>query len=72
MAHIVHPAFPPRTQQQDEVDIQDPWRGPRVFAEDFYSGGDVPATALEGGDPHILPGEEDTEGAFPVIRTVMI
>ncbi|KAI0767010.1 hypothetical protein C8Q74DRAFT_1369875 [Fomes fomentarius] len=53
--------FPPRTQQQDEVDIQDPWRGPRVFAEDFYSGGDVPATALERGDPHILPGEEDAE-----------
>lgn len=35
--------FPPRNQdtRDDDVDISDPWEGPRTFAEDFYSGGEL-------------------------------
>lgn len=40
------------------VDIPDPWVGPSTYAEDFYSGGDIPESALRTGDPHLLPTEE--------------
>ena len=51
------------------MDIPDPWVGPSTYAEDFYSGGDVPEGAS---DAHILPTEtegiatidEETEGAY--------
>ncbi|RPD53445.1 hypothetical protein L226DRAFT_617399 [Lentinus tigrinus ALCF2SS1-7] len=52
--------FPPRTVEVD-VDIQDPWSGPRTFAEDLYTGGDVPASALEHGNPDVFPTEEDLD-----------
>ncbi|KAJ3506665.1 hypothetical protein NLJ89_g6745 [Agrocybe chaxingu] len=36
-------SFPPRSilSQQRPVEIHDPWSGPRTYAEDFYSGGDL-------------------------------
>ena len=55
------PAFPPRTVEV-KVDIQDPWSGPRMFAEDLYPGGDMPASVLQRGNPHVLPTEEDIDG----------
>lgn len=65
--------FPPRAVSEEKtpppVDIPDPWVGPSTYAEDFYSGGDVPEGAS---DAHILPTEtegiatidEETEGAY--------
>lgn len=50
--------FPPRegsdTKSPPPVDIVDPWEGPSTYAEDFYSGGDVPFGAA---DAHLLPTE---------------
>ncbi|EJF57562.1 hypothetical protein DICSQDRAFT_157273 [Dichomitus squalens LYAD-421 SS1] len=52
--------FPPRTAEREEIDIQDPWQGPSIYAEDFYSNGDMPSDAIEhGGNPHLLPTEEE-------------
>ncbi|KAI0753057.1 hypothetical protein C8Q80DRAFT_1149682 [Daedaleopsis nitida] len=51
--------FPPQADEEDTVDIPDPWQGPREFAEDYYSSGDVPSTTLERGNPHVLPTEAD-------------
>lgn len=50
--------FPPRAASEEKtpppVDIPDPWVGPSTYAEDFYSGGDVPEGAS---DTHVLPPE---------------
>ncbi|KAJ2967295.1 hypothetical protein NUW54_g13543 [Trametes sanguinea] len=51
--------FPPRAERKEPVDIDDPWRGPATYAEDFYSGGDLPASSAKHGDPHVLPNEGD-------------
>ena len=40
--------FPPAGTPSQPVEITDPWSGPRTYAEDFYSGGDVT------GDPSFL------------------
>lgn len=39
------------TMFQQPVDIPDPWSGPKTYAEDFYSGGDV----LPSSDGQIIP-----------------
>ena len=55
----------PRIRDEAEVDIEDPWQGPRTYAEDFYAGGDVPDSVLDhAGDPHILPTEDENNGAL--------
>ncbi|KAI1784350.1 hypothetical protein LXA43DRAFT_225677 [Ganoderma leucocontextum] len=52
----------PPIREEGDVDLDDPWRGPRTYAEDFYSGGDVPNDVLEGaGDPHALPTEDEND-----------
>ena len=62
---ITSAAFPPRTREREEIDIQDPWQGPSTYAEDFYSGGDMPNDLLEhGGNPHLLPTEDEPDGTF--------
>ncbi|KAI9064528.1 hypothetical protein FKP32DRAFT_1685428 [Trametes sanguinea] len=53
--------FPPRAERKEPVDIDDPWRGPATYAEDFYSGGDLPASSAKHGDPHVLPNEGDDQ-----------
>ncbi|GBE81296.1 hypothetical protein SCP_0310230 [Sparassis crispa] len=53
--------FPPEENSHQPADLSDPWVGPSTYAEDFYSGGDVPSIALEHGDPHNLPTEENIE-----------
>ena len=53
--------FPPPTHSDAHappVDIPDTWEGPSTYAEDFYSGGDVPAEAF---DAHLLPTERENE-----------
>ncbi|KAI0645280.1 hypothetical protein C8Q79DRAFT_762004 [Trametes meyenii] len=50
--------FPPHSEENELVDIDDPWRGPATYAEDFYAGGDARANEIEHGDPHNFPGEE--------------
>ena len=41
------------------LDIPDPWEGPRTYAEDFYSGGDVLTESLENVTPsHLTPRED--------------
>ncbi|KAL7277844.1 hypothetical protein ACG7TL_008790 [Trametes sanguinea] len=54
-------AFPPRAERKEPVDIDDPWRGPATYAEDFYSGGDLPGSSVKSGDPHVLPNEGDDQ-----------
>ncbi|KAM5542869.1 hypothetical protein V8D89_003253 [Ganoderma adspersum] len=52
----------PRILDEAEVDIEDPWQGPRTYAEDFYAGGDVPGEVLEHADgPHVLPTEDEND-----------
>nr|VWP01521.1 Alcohol oxidase [Ganoderma boninense] len=52
----------PRVRDEAEVDIEDPWQGPRTYAEDFYAGGDVPREVLNrAGDPHVLPTEKEND-----------
>ncbi|KAH9942223.1 uncharacterized protein BXZ73DRAFT_97642 [Epithele typhae] len=48
-------------KEEAPVEIDDAWRGPKTYAEDFYSGGDAPDGAFEGVDPHALrePDEEE-------------
>ncbi|KAH9856019.1 hypothetical protein C2E23DRAFT_901308 [Lenzites betulinus] len=60
--------FPPRDKEPEHVDVEDPWHGPATYAEDFYSGGDIPSGVSSRGNPHKLPTEEDedalVEGEF--------
>lgn len=51
-------------------DLPDPWDGPKKYAEDFYDGGDMPATAVEDADPHTLPAEVDPAEELPVDEPV--
>ncbi|KAI0629041.1 hypothetical protein C8Q77DRAFT_1144676 [Trametes polyzona] len=53
--------FPPREDRKEPVDIDDPWRGPTMYAEDLYTGGDIPTSAVERGNPHTLSDEEDAD-----------
>jgi hypothetical protein len=45
--HQSIPAFPPRRSQSQSLDLADPWVGPQTYAEDFYSGGDIPEGVLD-------------------------
>ncbi|KAM5542871.1 hypothetical protein V8D89_003255 [Ganoderma adspersum] len=52
----------PRILDETEVDIEDPWQGPRTYSEDFYAGGDVAGEVLEHADgPHVLPTEDEND-----------
>ncbi|CAL1711329.1 unnamed protein product [Somion occarium] len=44
---------------EGEVEIPDAWQGPSTYAEDFYSGGDLPPNASQVGSIHLLPTEAD-------------
>ncbi|OBZ69949.1 hypothetical protein A0H81_10401 [Grifola frondosa] len=57
--------FPPAKVAVQPTELSDAWTGPRTYAEDFYSGGDVRADAAESVNAHALPGEED-ESDTPV------
>ena len=52
------PQADPEGQSPPPADIPDPWEGPSTFAEDYYSGGDVPPDAR---NPHMLPNELEGE-----------
>ena len=58
-------AFPPQAHLSPEqlprhLEIPDPWSGPRTYAEDFYSGGDVILLPGQKVDPsHLGPIDED-------------
>ncbi|THH13261.1 hypothetical protein EW146_g6941, partial [Bondarzewia mesenterica] len=52
--------FPPHTKEA-EVELSDPWEGPRTFAEDFYSGGDLVAQA----HAELTPGHLTPSGMTP-------
>ncbi|OCH89869.1 hypothetical protein OBBRIDRAFT_637923 [Obba rivulosa] len=49
--------FPPVKTSTSSVDLPDPWDGPRTYAEDFYSGGDIPESSVREANAHILPTE---------------
>ncbi|CCL99195.1 uncharacterized protein FIBRA_01210 [Fibroporia radiculosa] len=55
-------AFPPVDEPTQPVDLPDPWVGPKTYAEDYYSGGDIPPDLREHASPHLFPTEEDTGG----------
>ncbi|KAF9485979.1 hypothetical protein BDN70DRAFT_988313 [Pholiota conissans] len=62
----IEPALPPKwrksAMRQSRVEIPDPWEGPRTFAEDFYSGGDVHVSAGDQVDPSHLGLEDEDIG----------
>ncbi|KAG5650818.1 hypothetical protein H0H81_010930 [Sphagnurus paluster] len=39
------------------VQITDPWAGPRTYAEDYYSGGDVPGSPMNVTSDHLGPND---------------
>lgn len=42
------------------MQIPDPWRGPREYAQDFYAGGDIrPTTGAHLDADHLGPEDED-------------
>jgi len=56
-------AFPPRcSSPRRNLELNDPWKAPRIYAEDFYSGGELrfPAGAHVHPD-HLGPLDEDTD-----------
>ncbi|CAA7258991.1 unnamed protein product [Cyclocybe aegerita] len=55
-------SFPPRSVlgQPRPVEIHDPWSGPRTYAEDFYSGGDLRLPLGSQVDPsHLGPMDDE-------------
>ncbi|TCD64552.1 hypothetical protein EIP91_003909 [Steccherinum ochraceum] len=42
-----------------DVELPDKWEGPSTYAEDFYSGGDIPPGASIESSAHLLPTEMD-------------
>ncbi|KAG6878184.1 hypothetical protein C0993_010945 [Termitomyces sp. T159_Od127] len=62
-------SFPPKITEdnhlsltlQQPIEIPDPWVGPKTYAEDFYSGGDV--RPLQNGvlDPHRLGADDQSD-----------
>ncbi|OAX43663.1 hypothetical protein K503DRAFT_87721 [Rhizopogon vinicolor AM-OR11-026] len=55
--------FPPSTQRQPSppLDLPDPWQGSRIYAEDFYAGGDFSVQdMLNGVSPSSLTPVHDT------------
>ncbi|KAF8653305.1 hypothetical protein AX16_004005 [Volvariella volvacea WC 439] len=38
-------SFPPPQYRAPPADIHDPWEGPRTYAQDYYSGGEIRTTA---------------------------
>ncbi|KZT01461.1 uncharacterized protein LAESUDRAFT_477909 [Laetiporus sulphureus 93-53] len=51
--------FPPAAETVAQpVSLPDLWDGPRMFAEDLYSGGDVVLDSSAERNPHVLPPEE--------------
>ncbi|EAU91588.2 hypothetical protein CC1G_11820 [Coprinopsis cinerea okayama7 len=52
-------SFPPHKEvaEQHDFTIRDPWSGPRMFAEDFYSGGDRAIFEGVTTDPDVLGDE---------------
>lgn len=43
------------------VEIPDPWVGPKTYAEDFYSGGDVRPLQNVALDPHRIGANDQSE-----------
>jgi len=59
--NIAFPPSRPSARQDAAPEIKDPWEGPRTYAEDFYSGGDMPLVRGSRLDPHNLENEPPTE-----------
>ncbi|KAG6902377.1 hypothetical protein C0995_000939 [Termitomyces sp. Mi166 len=65
-------SFPPKIaednyfQSHQPINIPDPWTGPKTYAEDFYSGGDV--RPLQNGtlDPHRLGNNDECVTSTPI------
>jgi hypothetical protein len=57
-------AFPPHAVAahvlgaEDSVEIRDPWSGPKTYAEDYYSGGDIHEKPEELTADHLGAGDE--------------
>jgi hypothetical protein len=63
-------AFPPRQGSEENLPtIPDPWEGPEVYAEDFYSGGDVRILPGEPIDPSLLTGTGDLHDGIDAFLT---
>ncbi|KAG5647100.1 hypothetical protein DXG03_001471 [Asterophora parasitica] len=55
-------SFPPQHVEADPeaFEIRDPWSGPRTFAEDYYSGGEIRPRPGELSADHLGPSDEGT------------
>ncbi len=47
--------FPPVSAFPPSVELLDPWDGPRTYAEDFYSGGEIPPNSAYLSPSHLTP-----------------
>ena len=47
--------FPPTATPKQPLELSDPWSGPRMYAEDFYSGGDIRGDPSELTPSHLTP-----------------
>ncbi|THH01323.1 hypothetical protein EW026_g1348 [Hermanssonia centrifuga] len=47
--------FPPVSAFPHSVELLDPWDGPRTYAEDFYSGGEIPPNSAYLSPSHLTP-----------------
>lgn len=54
-------AFPPEQLSEFTGEIPDAWVGPQIYAEDYYSGGDIQAYPGERLDPFVLHGTGDLD-----------
>jgi len=63
-------AFPPHeVDESGPVDIPDAWEGPEVYAQDFYSGGDVRTLPGIPIDPSLLSGTADEDSGIDAFLT---
>ncbi|EIN06728.1 hypothetical protein PUNSTDRAFT_145240 [Punctularia strigosozonata HHB-11173 SS5] len=54
------PAAPTSASVAQPIELPDPWTGPRMYAEDFYSSGDLRDNDIAGATPsHLTPRRED-------------
>ncbi|KAG6837074.1 hypothetical protein H0H93_015342 [Arthromyces matolae] len=66
-------SFPPKPTSDDgaeshqPLEIPDLWVGPRMFAQDFYSGGDVHIDQNDMLDPHHLGDNDDSAIPTPIL-----
>ena len=64
MLNVPYPDVASQLDVEEPVDLGDPWSGPKTYAADLYTGGDLPQRALEGANAHILEDALEQDGTL--------